>query len=153
VSSWRIKSAVAVCISATIATNATAALGVQSLSNRKPMEQIAPNDLMPPDTLLALGTLSGYIAMTSALSPRNKVTGGRQSALGAYATHRRLDGVVRNNNRGPDEYFAPRYRDGKCVEDEGNTLLAEPAFGGGVWRMEGKSLEQRLASLCRNAAL
>jgi hypothetical protein len=31
---------------------------------------------------------------------------------------------------------------GKCVEDEGNALLAEPAFGRGVRRMEGKSLEQ-----------
>jgi hypothetical protein len=153
VSSWRIECAVVVCISGAIATNATTALGVQILSNKQPMEQIAPNDLTPPDTLLALNAFSGYIAMTSALSPRNTVTGGRQSALGAYTTHRHLDGVVRNNNRGPDEYFAPRYRDGKCVEDEGNTLLAEPAFDGGVRRMEGKSLEQRMASLCRNAAL
>jgi hypothetical protein len=61
--------------------------------------------------------------------------------------------VARNNNKGPDEYLAPRYRNGKCVEDEGNTLMAESAFGGGVRRIEGKSLEQGLASLCRKAAL
>jgi hypothetical protein len=64
---------------------------------------------------------------------------------------RGLDGMARNNNEGPDDYFAPRYRNGKCVEDEGNTLAAEPTFGGGVRRMQGKSLERALASLCREA--
>jgi hypothetical protein len=62
-----------------------------------------------------------------------------------------LDGVARNNNKGPDDYFAPRFRDGKCVEDEGNTLMGEPTLGGGVRRMQGKSLERALASLCRQA--
>jgi hypothetical protein len=59
--------------------------------------------------------------------------------------------VAQNNNKGPDDYFAPRFRDGKCVEDEGNTLVAETTMGGGVRRMQGKSLERALASLCRKA--
>ena len=59
--------------------------------------------------------------------------------------------MARNDNRGPDDYFAPRYRNGKCVEDEGNTLMAELTFGGGVRRMQGKALERALASLCREA--
>jgi hypothetical protein len=62
---WRIKRAVAICIFSTLATNATTALDVQSLSNRKPMEQIASNDLTPPDAFLVLGAPSGYTATAS----------------------------------------------------------------------------------------
>jgi hypothetical protein len=146
VSNWRIERAVAVGIASVVAIDAAPALYVEILSNRRPVEQIASNDLTPTDTFLALGALSGLTTVTPAFSSRSKVAGG-----GAYTGHRRLNGLAPNN--GPDEYFSPRYRNGKCVEDEGNTLMAERAFGSGVWRMEGKSLERGLASLCRKAAL
>jgi hypothetical protein len=153
VSNWRIERAVAVGIASVVAIDAAPALYVEILSNRRPMEQIASNDLTPTDTFLALGALSGLNTVTPAFSSRSKAAGGREAALGAYTMHRLLDGLAPNNNRGPDEYFSPRYRNGKCVGDEGNTLMAEPAFGSGVRRMEGKSLERGLASLCCKAAL
>ena len=124
----------ALAIGGAVAMYATTPLYAELRSNAETMEQIGSNDLAPPDTLV-LGAL---------------VTGGRRSAPGAY-TMRRLDAW--KNNKGPDDYLAPRYRNGKCVEDEGNTLMAEPTFGGGVRRMEGKSLERALASLCRAAVL
>jgi hypothetical protein len=83
----------------------------------------------------------------------NNVAGGHQSALGASIIYGRGSGVARNDNKGPDEYYAPRYRNGQCVEDEGNTLVAEPALGGAARRMEGKPRERAMASLCRKAAL
>jgi len=153
VSNWRIERTLAAGIASVVVIDAASALYVEILSNRRPIEQTASNDLSSTDTLLALGALSGLTTVTPASSSRSKVAGGRQAVLGAYTMHQRLDGLAPNNNRAPDEYFSPRYRNGKCVEDEGNTLMAEPAFGSGVWRMEGKSLERGLASLCRKAAL
>jgi hypothetical protein len=78
---------------------------------------------------------------------------GGQSTLGASIMDGRGSGVAWYDNKGPDEYYAPRYRNGKCVEDEGNPLVAEPPSGAGARRMEGKSLERALASLCRKAKL
>jgi hypothetical protein len=98
---------------------------------------------------LAIG-IAGALAGSPTLASPNLATGVSRSAPGAHAV-RGPDGVARNDNRGPDDYFAPRYRNGKCVEDEGNTLMAELTFGGGVRRMQGKALERALASLCREA--
>ncbi len=148
--SWTIKRAVAIGVAGALTMDAATPLYAKLLSNGKAMERMAPNRLTPPDTFLGLGALSGNTTVTPALSSRNHATGVRRSAPGAY-TIRGLDGLARNNNKGPDDYFAPRYRNGKCVEDEGNTLMAELAFGGGVRRMQGKSLERALASLCREA--
>jgi hypothetical protein len=100
--------------------------------------------------LLSDGALSAKTTGSPALASPDPVTAVSRSAPGAHAI-RGPDGVARNDNRGPDDYFAPRYRNGKCVEDEGNTLMAELTLGGGVRRMQGKSLERALASLCREA--
>jgi hypothetical protein len=136
VRSWTIKRALAIGIGGALAMDAATPLYAQLQSNGKAMEQIRLNDRTTPDTVSVLGAL--------------RVTGGRRSDPGAY-TIRGLGGVAQNNNKGPDDYFAPRFRDGKCVEDEGNTLVAETTLGGGVRRMQGKSLERALASLCRKA--
>jgi hypothetical protein len=139
-------------IAGALAMGAATPLYAQLRSNEKAVAHIGSNDRTIPDTFPGLGALSGNATVTPALSSRNHVTGVRRSAPGAYTMRRLdLDGVARNNNKGPDDYFAPRFRDGKCVEDEGNTLMAEPTFGGGVRRMQGKSLERALASLCRQA--
>jgi hypothetical protein len=127
------KRAVAIGIASVAAMDAGVPLYAQLLSNGNAVEQ-----LTPPDTFPVLGAL--------------QVTGGRRSAPRPY-TVLGLDDVARSDNKGPDDYFAPRYRNGKCVEDEGNTLMAEPTFGRGVRKMQGKSLERALASLCRAAAL
>lgn len=130
--------ALAVGMAGALAIGAATPLYAQLRSNEKAVEQIGSNDRTTPAALLVFGSF--------------QATGGRRSAPGAYTMRRPdLDGVARNNNKGPDDYFAPRFRDGKCVEDEGNTLMGEPTFGGGVRRMEGKSLERALASLCRKA--
>jgi hypothetical protein len=81
------------------------------------------------------------------------VARGHQSAHGASIISGRGSGVARKDNNGPDEYYAPRYRHGQCVEDEGNPLVVERSLGGAARRMDGKSLERALASLCRKAAL
>ena len=150
--SGRITRALAIGIAGALAMGAAAPLYAQLRSNEKAVEQSGSNRLMPAGTFLELDALSGNTTVSPALSSRDQVAGVRHSGPGAYAM-RRLDwdGVARNNNKGPDNYFAPRFRDGKCVEDEGNTLAAEPTFGGGVRRMQGKSLERALASLCRKA--
>jgi len=114
---------------------ATTPLYAKPRTNEKAVEQMGLNDRTTPDALSVRGAF--------------QVGGVRHSGPGAYTTY--LDGVARNDNKGPDDYFAPRFRDGKCVEDEGNTLAAESTFGGGVRRMQGKSLERALASLCRKA--
>jgi hypothetical protein len=152
VRSGRITRALAVGIAGALTMGAVTPLYAQLRSNEKAVEQSGSNRLMSADTFLELGALSGYTTVSPALSSRDQVAGVRHSGPGAY-TMRRLDreGGARNNNNGPDDYFAPRFRDGKCVEDEGNTLAAEPTFGGGVRRMQGKSLEWALASLCRKA--
>jgi hypothetical protein len=149
VRNFSIKSLVAIGIAGAAAMHTATALYAQILSSTEVMEQVGSSDLTAMDTFLVLGVLSGKTTATPASS--NKVAGGHLSADGAYTM---LDGVaLNNNNKGPDDYFAPRYRDGKCVEDEGNTLVAEPTFGGSVRRIEGKSLERALASLCRKVAL
>jgi hypothetical protein len=113
-------------------------------------ERIGSSDPTATDKFPVPGARSGKTTATPAFS--NNAAAGRRSADGAYAA---LDGVVapNNTNNGPDDYFAPTYRDGKCVEDEGNTLAAESTFGGRVRRMEGKPLQRALASQCRKAAL
>ena len=150
--SGRITRALAIGIAGALAMGAAAPLYAQLRSNEKAVEQSGSNRLMPAGTFLELDALSRNTTVSPALSSRDQVAGVRHSGPGAYAM-RRLDrdGVARNNNKGPDNYFAPRFRDGKCVEDEGNTLVAETTFGGGVRRMQGKSLERALASLCRKA--
>ena len=152
-SSWRIKRAVAIGFAGVVAMGAATALHAEFLSNGKAMEQTASNEVTPPGAFLVLGALFGSTAMTPASSSRNNVAEGHQSVLRASIISERGSGVARNNNKGPDEYYAPRYRNGQCVEDEGNSLMAEPALGGAARRMEGKSLERALASLCRKAAL
>ena len=144
--------ALAIGIAGALAMAAATPLCAQPRSNEKAVKQSGSNRLMPAGTFLELGALSGNATVSPALSSRDQVAGVRHSGPGAY-TMQRLDPdrVVRNNNKGPDDYFAPKFRDGKCVEDEGNTLAAEPTFGGGVRRMQGKSLERVLASLCRKA--
>jgi hypothetical protein len=138
VRSGRITRALAIGIAGALAMGATTPLYAQLRSNEKAVEQMGLNDRTTPDALSVLGAF--------------QVGGVRHSGPGAYTMRRPdLDGVARNNNKGPDDYFAPRFRDGKCVEDEGNTLAAEQTFGGGVRRMQGKSLERALASLCRKA--
>jgi hypothetical protein len=105
----------------------------QLLSNGNAIEQPTPPDTFP--VLVALQVIGGR-----RFAPRPNTMAG-------------LNDVARSDNKGPDDYFAPRYRNGKCVDDEGNTLMVEPTFGGGVRKMEGKSLERALALLCRVAAL
>jgi hypothetical protein len=137
---------VAIGIAGVAAVDAAAPLYAQILPSS---ERVGSSDPTATDTFPVRGAPSGKATATPASS--NKAAGGRRSADGAYAA---LDGVApNNNNNGPDDYFAPTYRDGKCVEDEGNTLAAEPTFGGSVRRMEGKPLERALASQCRKAAL
>jgi hypothetical protein len=150
VRSRRITRALAIGVAGALAMDAAIPLHAQARSDAKPVEHIGSNDRTTPDGFPGLAALSGNATVTPALSSRNQVTGGRRSARGAYVI-RGLDGVAWNNNKGPDDYFAPRFRDGKCVEDEGNTLVAESTFGGGVRRMQGKLLERALASLCRKA--
>jgi hypothetical protein len=132
VSSGMIKRAVAIGIASAAAMDAGTPLYAKLLSNGNAVEQ-----LTRPDRFPVLGA---------------QVTGGRRSAPRPY-TMLGLDDVARSDNKGPDDYLAPRYRNGKCVDDEGNTLMAEPTFGGGVRKMEGKSLERALALLCRAATL
>ena len=136
-----------------IVMGATSPVYAENLSNRKTMERIAPNDATPAGRFLALSALAGSSTVTPASRSRDYETGGAQSALDAYILSRRASDLARNDNKGPDDYYAPRYRKGKCVDDEGNTLWAEPAWGGAARRMAGKSLERALASLCRKAAL
>ena len=136
--SWSIRRAVAIGIAGVAATDAATPLYAQLLSNGNVMEQIGSKDLTLPDAFPVPGAL--------------QVTGGRPSARRPY-TMLGLDDVARSDNKGPDDYLAPRYRNGKCVDDEGNTLMVEPTFGGGVRKKEGKSLERALALLCRAAAL
>ncbi len=90
--SWSIKRAVAIGIVGAAAMDAATPLYAQHLSNGNAMEQIGSNDLTLPDTFPVLGAL--------------QVTGGRRSALGPYTTLG-LDDVVRSDNKGPDDYFAP----------------------------------------------
>jgi hypothetical protein len=117
------------------------------------MERIAANDATPPGAFLTLSALSGRSTVAPPSPSRNRGTASARSTLDVYMPSRRAGGLARNDNKGPDDYYAPRYREGKCVDDEGNTLRAKPAWGGAAWRMEGKSLERARASLCRNAAL
>jgi hypothetical protein len=151
VSSRRIKRALAIGVAGALAMNTATPLYAQLLDGEA-MGRSRPSDPTPPDTFLVSGALSGNLPVSRVFSSRNEVADGRRSAADAYAMPR-LDDAARNNNKGPDDYFAPRYRNGKCVEDEGNTLMAAPTFGSGVRRMEGRSLERALALLCRAAAL
>jgi hypothetical protein len=153
VNGWRIKRTVAIGIAGAVAMSAATPLYAEILSNTKAMEQTALNDATPPGAFLVLGALSGNSTVTPASSSRNNGAGGHHSALDAYVISGRGSGLARNDSKGPDDYYAPKYRNGKCVEDEGNTLVAEPAWGGAARRMDGKSLERALASLCRKAAL
>jgi len=148
VTSWTIKRALAIGIAGALAMDAP--LHAKLLSDGKAAEHMGSNHLTPADRFPGLGALSGNTTGSPALASPNLATGMSRSAPGAHAI-RGPDGVARNDNRGPDDYFAPRYRNGKCVEDEGNTLMAELTFGGGLRRMQGKSLERALASLCREA--
>ena len=145
-----IKRALAIGIAGVLAMDAATPLHADLLSDGKATEHMGSNHLTPAERFPGLGALSGNTAGSPALASPNLVAGVSRSAPGAHAI-RGPDGVARNDNRGPDDYFAPRYRNGKCVEDEGNTLMAELTFGGGVSRMQGKSLERALASLCREA--
>lgn len=106
--------------------------------------------MMPLDGAFVLDAPSGSIVASSG-SPRNQAMPGWRFGPDSYTIRRESD--VALNNNGPDDYFLPKYRNGRCVEDEGNTLLAEPAVGGGIRRLEGRSLERALALLCRKAAL
>jgi len=154
VKSGRIKRALALGIAGALAMDAATPLYAQLRPTGEPMEHIGSNHPTPPDTFLGFGARPGNTTMTpvtSTLSSPNQVARGRRFGTGAY-TMQRLD-VALNHNKGPDDYFAPRYRDGKCVEDEGNTLVTGPTLGGGARRMQGKSLERALATLCRKAAL
>jgi hypothetical protein len=150
VRSWTIKHALAIGIAGALAMDAATALHAKLLSDGKATEHMGSNHLTPADRFPGLGALSGNTTGSPAVASPNLVTGVSRSARGAHAG-RGPDGVTRNDNRGPDDYFAPRYRNGKCVGDEGNTLMAELTLGGGVRRMQGKSLERALASLCREA--
>jgi hypothetical protein len=145
-----IKRTLAIGIAGALAMGAATPLDAQPRSNERVVEHIGSNDRTTPERFPGLGALSGTATVMPALSSRDPAPGGRRSVRGAR-TVRGLDGVARNDNKGPDDYFAPTFRNGKCVEDEGNTLRAEPTFGGGVRRMQGKSLERALASLCREA--
>lgn len=148
--SWTIKRALAIGIAGALAMDAATLLHAKLLSDGKATEHMGSNHPTPADRFPGLGALSGNTTESPALASPNQVTGVNRSAAGARVI-RGPDGAARNDNRGPDDFFAPRYRNGKCVEDEGNTLMAELTFGGGVRRMQGKSLERALASLCREA--
>jgi hypothetical protein len=147
VRSWTIKRALAIGIAGAFAMGAP--LHAELLSDGKAVEHLGSNHLTPADRFPGLGALSENTGSPALASP-DPVTGVSRSTPGAHAI-RGMDDAARNDNRGPDDYFAPRYRNGKCVEDEGNTLMAELTLGGGVRRMQGKSLERALASLCREA--
>jgi hypothetical protein len=151
VTSGKTRRTLAMGIAGAIAMGATSPVSAESLSNRKTLERIAANDATPPGGFLTLSALSRNSTVTPASHFRNYETGA--STLDAYILSRRARGLARNDNKGPDDYYAPRYRKGKCVDDEGNTLWAAPAWGGVARRMEGKSLKRALASLCWNAAL
>jgi hypothetical protein len=133
---WTVKRAIAIAVAGALAMDAATPLYAQLRSSEKAVGHVGSNDRSTPDRFLMLGAPSGSGTVTPASASRDKVAEDRQ-----------------NHNKGPDVYFAPTYRDGKCVEDEGNTLVAEPTFGGGVRRIEGKSLERALELLCRKAAL
>jgi hypothetical protein len=148
VSKWMIAGAVAISFASALVIDTASPSYARLLSDGKAMEQREANDLMALDRVLALGARPGN-AIVSRVSSRNYVRLGRRSDADAYSI---LDDMAVNNN-GPDNYFAPKYRDGKCVQDEGNTLLVEPTFGGRVHKMEGEALEQALSVLCREAAL
>ena len=148
--SWTVKRALAIGIAGALAMDAATPLHAKLLSDGKATEHTESNHPTPAERFPGLGALSRNTTGSPALSSPNQVTGVRRSAPDAHAS-RSPDGVARNDNRGPDDYFAPKYRNGKCVEDEGNTLMAELTFGGGVRPMQGKSLERALASLCREA--
>jgi hypothetical protein len=150
VRSWTINRALAIGIAGALAMDAATPLHAKLLSDGKATEHMGSNHLTPAERFPGLGALSGNATGSPALASPDAVTGVSRSTPGAHAI-RGTDDVARNDNRGPDDYFAPRYRNGKCVEDEGNTLMAELTFGGGVRRMQGKSLERALASLCREA--
>jgi hypothetical protein len=148
VSNWTIAGAVAISFAGALAIDNAYPSYARLPSDGKAMEHRGANDLMALDRVFALGALSGS-AIVSQVSSRNYVRLGWRADADAYTF---LDDLAVNNN-GPDNYFAPTYRDGKCVQDEGNTLVVEPTFGGGVRKMEGKALEQALSVLCREAAL
>jgi hypothetical protein len=150
VSDWTITRTLAIGFASALAIAMACPLYARLPSDGRSMEQSGSNDLMALDGVLALGAPSGS-AIVSLVSSRNYVSRSQRSDPDAY-TIRRPDDMALNNN-GPDNYLAPKYRDGKCVADEGNTLVAEPMFGGDVRKMEGKALEQALAVLCREAAL
>jgi hypothetical protein len=150
--SGRITRALAIGIAGALAMGAATPLYAQLRSNDKAVEQSGSNRLMPADTFLELGALSGNTTVSPPLSSRDQVAGVRHSGPGTYTMRRLdLDGLARNNNKGPDDYFAPTFRNGKCVVDEGNTLVTGSTLDGGVRKMEGKSLERALALLCRQA--
>jgi hypothetical protein len=148
---WRITIALAISAAGAFAMDSASAVYVGPASDAKTMDQSVSNGLMPLDAVFVLDALSGSIVVSLG-SPRNHVMSDWRSGPDAHAI-RHPSNVALNNNNGPDDYFPPKYRDGRCVEDEGNTLLAEPAVGGGVRRLEGRSLERALALLCRKAAL
>jgi hypothetical protein len=153
VRSGRIKRVLALGIAGALAMDAASPLYAQLRPTGESMEHMGSNHPTRPDTFLGFGARPGNTTVTpvtSTFSSPNQAARGRRS--GAAYTMRGLD-VALNQNKGPDDYFAPRYRDGKCVEDEGNTLVTGPTLGGGVRRMQGKSLERALATLCRKAAL
>ena len=145
----RIKLAFAVGIAGALAIGATTPVYAQLPSDRKAVEQNGSSGRLLPEAFLVLGGVSENTSVSPVFSSRNQATEGLRAGLGAYTTGRLDERGL--NNKGPDEYFAPTYRDGKCVEDEGDTLLAEPTPGGGVRRMDGISLARALALLCRKA--
>jgi hypothetical protein len=148
VSNWMMAGAVAISFASALGINTAYPSHARLLSDRTAMEQREANDLMALDRVLALGARPGNVTV-SQISSRNHA---RLSTRSDVDAHTILDDMAVNNN-GPDNYFAPKYRDGKCVQDEGNTLLVEPTFGGHVREVEGKALEQALSVLCREAAL
>jgi hypothetical protein len=148
VSNWMMAGAVAISFASALCIETAHPSHARLLSDGKAIEQREANDLMALDRVLALGARPGN-AIVSQVSSRNYVRLARTFDADAYTI---LDDMAVNNN-GPDNYLAPKYRDGKCVQDEGNTLLVEPTFGDHVRKMEGKALEQALSVLCREAAL
>jgi hypothetical protein len=147
----RIAIALAIGITGASAMNGASALYVESASDGETRRQHRSTNLMPREAVFVPDALSGS-SIAGWDSSRNRVMRDRRSGADAYAV-RHAGNIAANNNNGPDDYFPPKYRDGRCVEDEGNTLLAEPAVGAGVRRLEGRMLERALALQCRRATL
>lgn len=124
-SNWRITIVLAISAAGAFAADNACALHVGPASDG--IEQNESGRAMPLDRAFVRDAPSGTIVLSSG-SPLKGTIPEWQFGADAYTVRPPRYVAVRNSN-GADEYFPRKYRDGRCVEDEGNSLLAERAPG------------------------